>query len=272
MRRLLLIAGLLLLVAQVHAQQVRPRTTNYINPTDVMPSGGGEGAKSNNYVLNDTIGEQGIGLSRTANYDLNAGYRQTLENYISMACDPQVNLGNIIRTGDTSVVTCGPTGYCATNKSSCTVITDNTAGYTLSWIVQTGTGAAGSRTGTGYLNAFTSLANRIAPLGTGSTTMSTQPIAMMAGGTVNNTARWAGRLSSTSTTAGGAGLGWGSDGTSDKWLRVATGSAVNIANATTRTSVSGDIENIGFRVIIHGSAIVPNDQYKAAVTMTALPN
>jgi hypothetical protein len=47
---------------------------------------------------------------------------------------------------------------------------------------------------------------------------------------------------------------------------------VNIANATTRTSVSGDIENIGFRVIIHGSAIVPNDQYKAAVTMTALPN
>ncbi len=198
----------------------------------------------------------------------------TVAEDISNSCSSPVSLGTITSTGDSSNNSggCGATGYCANRKTTCTIISNNIDGYTLSWVVSTGTGAAGARTGTGYLNGFTA-GNRIAPLGTGSTTMNKQPIAMTAGvGTLNNGARWAGRLSSTSTTTGGAGLAWGADGVSDTWLRVATGSAVNIAASTTATSVSGDTENIGFRAIIHGTAIVPSDVYKATVTFTATTN
>jgi hypothetical protein len=194
-------------------------------------------------------------------------------NAISNTCTSPVSLGSIVRTGDTSVNTCAATGYCATNKTVCTISTNNSTGYTLSWIVSTGTGSAGARTGTGWLNGYASVANRIAPLGTGSTTMNGQPIAMVAGaGTVNNDARWAARLSSTSTTPNGSTKAWGTDGVSDTWLRVATGSAVNIAARTTPTTGGGDTENIGFRAIIHGTAIVPTDTYKATVTFTATTN
>lgn len=264
---LLLCAGTL---AQVHAQQVRPESSNYEMIFDAQPAGGSEDAKSNSYILYDTIGEGNIGESDSANYTLNAGYRSGSDGTsISMNCSATAPLGTLTRTGDTSVNTCGQTGYCATNKAVCTVTTDVSAGYTLSWIVSTGTGAAGARTGTGYLNGYVA-GHRIAPLGTGSTTMNTQPIAMTAGGTVNNDARWAGRLSSTSTTTGGAGIGWGSDGVNDRWLRVATGAGVNIASRQSTTA--GDTQNIGFRAIIHGNAIVQSDIYKATVTVTAVTN
>lgn len=271
MKKAALALLLLLLIGQAHAQQMKPRSDTYIMPSDVQPAGGGDNAKSNNYLLDDTIGEANIGPSGTENYNLNAGYRQSLDTFLSMNCTSTVNLGTITRTGDTSVTTCGDTGYCATNKTTCTVVTDSQPGYTLSWVIESGTGALGTRTGTGYLNGFVA-GNRIAPLGTGSTVMTAQPHAMTAGGTVTNDARWAGRLSSTSTTTGGAGKNWGTDGQTDTWLRVATGSSINIASRTTRTSVAGDTEHIGFRAIIHGTAIVPNDSYKATVTVTALSN
>jgi hypothetical protein len=214
--------------------------------------------------------------SMAASSPQTVGVALIVSTSISNNCSPAtVSLGTIIRTGDSSTNTggCGALGYCANRATACTVVTNSNLGYTLSWLVQSGTGSLGSRTGTGYLNAFTSLANRIAPLGTGSTTMNTQPIAMTAGaGTVNNDARWAGRLSSTSTTPGGSGQSWGTDGTSDAWLRVATGSSVNIAKRNTQTTGGGDTENIGFRAILHGTVIVPSDTYKAYVVMTATDN
>jgi hypothetical protein len=218
-------------------------------------------------VFGEPLRSFAIGSSSNVDVTLNVA------NAIANTCTSPVSLGSIVRTGDTSVNTCAATGYCSTNKTVCTISTNNSTGYTLSWIVSTGTGSAGARTGTGWLNGFASTVNRIAPLGTGSTTMNGQPTAMVAGaGTVNNDARWAARLSSTSTTPNGSTKAWGADGTSDTWLRVATGSAVNIASRTTQTSISGDIENIGFRAIIHGTAIVPTDTYKAAVTFTATTN
>jgi hypothetical protein len=93
-----------------------------------------------------------------------------------------------------------------------------------------------------------------------------------AAGGVQNSARWAARLSSTSTTTGGGSVTWGSDSVADTWLRVATGSSVNIASRGSATSLGGDTENIGFRAIIHGTAIVPNDTYRATVTLTAISN
>jgi hypothetical protein len=182
---------------------------------------------------------------------------------IANSCTTPVALGTITRTGDTGL-------YSDSRATTCTITTNNTTGYTLSWLISTGTGAAGARTGTGYLNGFTS-GNRVAPFGTGSTVAAMQPIPM----SVTNDARWAGRLSAASTTTGGAGKDWGADtgvtGT-EKWLRVGTGSAVNISTRTTQTSVAGDVQKVGFRAIINGTAIVPTDTYKATVIFTATTN
>src|SRR4051794_38718204 len=88
----------LIAVTSVQAQQIRPQSTNYVIPTDVQPVGGGEKAHSTNYTLDDTIGEANIGLSRSGNYALNAGYRQVEATSLSMNCTPAVNLGTVART------------------------------------------------------------------------------------------------------------------------------------------------------------------------------
>ncbi len=275
MKRAAILLALALLFPQAGAQQSPTQSDNYMIPSDVQPVGGGEKARSPNYLLDDTIGEGNIGYSGSPNYMLNAGYQQgASETAITMNCTTPAALGTITRTGDTSVNGCAGTGSCATNSTTCTVETNAPAGYALSWIIQTGTGAAGARTGTGHLNGFAA-GNRIRTLfNTNNTTPATMDtgVADTSAGGVQNSARWAARLSSTSTTAGGGSVTWGADGASDTWLRVATGSAVNIASRGSATGVGGDEENIGFRVIIHGTAIVPNDTYRATVTLTAITN
>lgn len=196
----------------------------------------------------------------------------TVANDISNSCTTPVSLGTITRTGDTGL-------YDGSKKTTCTVSTNNATGYNLTWIINTGTGAAGARTGTGHLNGFTA-GNRIQPINNNGGTynapttpaeMSTSNPPSTAGG-VQNAARWAGRLSSTSTTTGGGAVTWGADGASETYLRVSTGSTVQIANRATATTASGDLQNIGFRAIIHGTAIVPTDTYKATVVFTATTN
>lgn len=116
------ILGFALLLAQTPVlAQTRPRATNYAIPTDVQAVGGGEAAKSTNYLLDDTIGEGNIGESRSDTYQLDAGYRQTTVSSIALSCGDTVNMGNISLFGQ------------ATGTGSCTVITDSEAGYALSW-------------------------------------------------------------------------------------------------------------------------------------------
>lgn len=221
------------------------------------------------YVLMMMVAEPLRSLAATSSS--NVVVSLTVAAGISNSCTSPVSLGTINRTGDTSFNTCAAYGYCATNKTTCTISTNNSLGYTLSWLVATGTGSAGARTGTGHLNGYTA-GNRIKALtpsaaGTPEAFSNAIPTS-----NVTNDARWAARLSSTSTTTGGAGITWGSDSTTDTWLNIGTGSAVNIANRSTQTSTSGDTENIGFRAIINGTAIVPTDTYKGTVTFTATTN
>lgn len=130
-----------MVVVQTHAQQLeRAKTTNYQIPSDVVSSGGGDGAKSTNYLLDDTIGESNIGFGRSDNYDLNAGYRQPDGGtFLAMGCEDLTTIGTITFTGQ------------ATADNTCTVITDNDAGYGLTWSVRTGSGGAN----TGHLISTT---------------------------------------------------------------------------------------------------------------------
>lgn len=119
--------GFSLLVTQAHAQ-TRPQSDNYRMPTDVQAVGGGEAAKSTNYLLDDTIGEANIGESRSDLFQLDAGYRQTLETYLAFGCDDQADLGTITFTGQ------------ANASVTCTVTTDADAGYALKWTNRTASG------------------------------------------------------------------------------------------------------------------------------------
>lgn len=190
----------------------------------------------------------------------------TVASAISQTCDSSIGIGTITSTGDSS----SNNGYDSSDDVTCTVITNNSTGYLFGWRVATGTGAAGARTGTGHLNGFDT-GNRIRPL---TPTNASTPEVFNTSTISATEARWAGRLSSTSTTNTGAGMTWGTDvsGANDKWLNVATGSTVNIAKRTTETSSTGDVQVVAFRAIIGSSAFVPTDTYKATVTFTVTTN
>lgn len=190
----------------------------------------------------------------------------TVAATITNTCDTTLSIGTITGTGDSST----NNGYDTSDDTTCTVITNNETGYTFGWLVQTGTGAAGARTGTGHMNGFVS-GNRISPL---RPAVSGTPEIFNTSTISTTDARWAGRLSSNSTTATGAGMHWGTDvnGANDRWLNVATGSTVNIAKRNSETSISGDTELIAFRAIIGTSKIQPTDTYKVTVVFTATTN
>lgn len=234
---------LAVLVAQTaFAQNIRPKATNYQMPSDVQAVGGGEGAKSTLYLLDDTVGEANIGPSRSDTFDLNAGYRQTVADaFISLACDDSVDLGTLSITGQ------------KTGNISCTVITDAEAGYSLAWNVTTGSGG----TSTGYLINETE--NTIAPFDPSvEGTPETWSVA-------NNDARWGGRLSSTSTDTD---VKWGTDSVDEKFLNVGTGS-YTVVSRSSRTSISGSTQLLQFRAEIGATKIQPPGTYQAVVELTA---
>jgi hypothetical protein len=238
-----LLAGIAFLGIQVaHAQNVRPKANNYQIPTDVQAVGGGEAAKSTFYILDDTIGEANIGPSRSDNYDLNAGYRQTVADaFISLDCGDSTDLGTVAITGQ------------KTGNVSCTVITDAEAGYSLAWVVTTGSGG----TNTGYL--INELESTIAPF---KPTVAGTP---QTWSVFTNDARWGGRLSSTSTDTD---VKWGTDSVDEKYLNVGTGS-YTIVSRSSRTAIGGSTEVLQFRAEIGSSAVRSPGVYQATVTLTA---
>jgi hypothetical protein len=229
------ILGFSVFVAQAHAQtQTRPRATNYQIPSDVQAVGGGESAKSTNYILDDTIGEANIGESRSNNYQLDAGYRQTLESFLALSCSTPVNIGTITFVGQ------------QTGSGACTVITDAEAGYTLSWA---SSGASLVSAGADQIGPFTpSVAN----------TPETWGVGVLA-------SEWGARLRSASTDSN---IEWGTDGVSEKWLNVRTTSRT-IVTRTSRTSESGSVEIVQFRAEVGNQAIQPSGTYQTIVIFTA---
>lgn len=195
---------------------------------------------------------------------------------LSMSCSASSTLGSAVGTGTSG------TGSMAT--AYCQPSTNNSLGYTLSWIIQTGSGAPAVHAactsttpcyGTGHL-----LSNNVT---------SGYPDVILAfdrkGSHVNQPgqfdsttigtgsgSRWAARLRANSTTTAGASVTWGSDGASEGFLNVGTGSAVNIVKRSSPTSGAGDIENFLFKVVIPSGSFQPTGTYKATIRFTATDN
>jgi hypothetical protein len=141
----------------------------------------------------------------------------------------------------------------------------------LSWIITTGTGAAGSRTGTGHLNSFIS-GDRIKAFDRKGS------LASIPGRFDDSTigtgsgSRWAARLMATSDTTSSSTITWGSDSSTETYLNVATGSAVNVARRSTETAAAGDTEQFMFKVVIPASVFQPTGTYRTSILFTATDN
>ena len=95
-------------------------STNYRLESDSVNFGGGF-SSSTNYEIESTAGEVATGESESTNYKIKAGYQQMLVRSLSISAPSNVSLGSID----------GTTGGSVTGSVAWTVITDNSAGYTL---------------------------------------------------------------------------------------------------------------------------------------------
>ncbi|HRH93748.1 MAG TPA: hypothetical protein PKV72_04440 [Candidatus Peribacteria bacterium] len=186
----------------------------------------------------------------------------TVVSTTSISCSTAVSITTA--TGATTGQYHGTGGTYA----KCTVITTNSQGYTLRWLISTGSGGYG----TGHLNSMNVtggqpdriLAYKPATAGT--------PETFAAPNTANpaTTSRWAARVKSASTTTSGAGKNWGTDGASEAWLNVGTGAQVSLVKRTTETT--GDTELIQFKAYIGSTSAQPSGVYRATVVITANDN
>ena len=200
---------------------------------------------------------------------------------LSVTCSATSTLGSAVGTG-----TAG-TGALAT--AYCNPITNNSLGYTLSWIIQTGSGApavhasctnAAPCYGTGHLlsnNVTSGYPDSIRSIRIKTTTNSYwDTTARRIDSTTvpsGSGSRWGARLMANSTTPAGATITWGADTDETMgFVHVNTGSAVNVAKRTSETSATGDIENFLFKVYIPSGSFQPTGTYKATILFTVTDN
>ena len=103
------------------------QSTNYKIQSDSVNVGGGF-SSSTNYRIQSTAGEVATGDASSTNYRLKAGYQQMQEVYISISTVAPVALSPAIT---------GVTGGTANGSTTVTVITDSSAGYSLTIFAST---------------------------------------------------------------------------------------------------------------------------------------
>ncbi len=200
---------------------------------------------------------------------------------LSMSCSATSTLGSAVGTGTSG------TGALAT--AYCQPSTNNSLGYTLTWIVQTGSGAPAVHAnctsitpcyGTGHLlsnNVTSGYPDIIRSIRLGTTTAThwDTNARRIDSTTVpsGSGARWGARLMASSTTPAGATVTWGADTDETMgFLAVNTGAAVNIAKRNNPTSGAGDLQNFLFKVFIPSGSFQPTGTYKATIRFTVTDN
>jgi hypothetical protein len=108
----------LMLAHTVHGQVMQ--SSNYRLQSDSVNFGGAR-STSSSYLIEDTAGEVGTGISSSTNYVVKAGYQQMQEINISITQAANVTMSPALG---------GVTGGTANGSTFFTVTTDNPAGYT----------------------------------------------------------------------------------------------------------------------------------------------
>ncbi len=236
-----------LVVSLVAVGQAQVRTSpSYQLESDSINFGGGL-SSSSNYSLESTAGEVASGDSDSASYSLRAGYQQMQEVFISLTAP-----GNVVLTPPIG----GITGGIASGSTSVTVLTDSPSGYELTFVAL---GSPAMQKGGDVIADYV-------PAASPNTDPSFTTGASVAhfGFTPQGddvTLRYR-------NNGGVCGVGsfstpemcW--DGASTTPLVIARGSANQPSGATT---------TLYFRVGVGGSIVVPEGEYVATTTLTALP-
>ncbi len=177
--------------------------------------------------------------------DVNLGVEATISN----SCDASVTMGGIVGTGQSTLTT---------NEANCTVITNNSSGYNLTFTSAT---AYLENSNGDQIAAYT-------PVAAG--TPEQWSVA-------SSDSEWGARLKSTSTTYSSS--DWGAAaGTEDYaasdvyWHNVTNSGGFTVANRTTETDASGDTETIMFGAEVGASKHQPTGTYDVDVTVTATTN
>jgi hypothetical protein len=220
------------------------QSTTYKIISDSVNAGGIDSV-STSYNLGDTLGEVGTGDSNSSNYYMHAGFWQMQESYISISAPADLALTNIG----------GINGETTEGTMSWQVITDNTAGYTMS--IKTNTTPALTSLLDSFADYTPAGANPDYNFSISSTTSAFgfSP----EGSDTNSRFRDNGSICNTSTGEVAAKC-WDGLSTSDK----------TIAGKTSSNHPSGSAVDVRFRAESGASHIQTSGSYAASIVVTAL--
>ena len=237
----------LLLITSVLFVSAQTRTsTNYQLQSDSINFGGGL-SDSVSYSLEGTAGEVATGLSDSASYSLRAGYQQMQAIFISLAGGEDVVMLPALP---------GITGGEANASSTFTVVTDSAAGYSLT--IQASNNPAMQRLdGVSIANYTpTSTADFAFSVPTASAEFGFSPEGVdVASAFLDN----------------GVVCGVGSTDTALSCWAPILDSATEMSRGTASNHPDGATTSIYYRVGITNGAVVPEGEYTATTTVTALP-
>src|SRR3989338_964510 len=241
-----LLLAIMIVLSPVASAYISSRTSYRIQTDSVNV--GGVLSTSTSYRAEDTIGEEGVGTSSSASYNIKAGYQQMQEVYLAITAPGSVTLApNIPSLG----------GGIANGFSSWTVTTDNAAGYSIN-IRASGTQALSSGANT--------FANYV-PAGADPDLIFTTPAASNRFGFSPEGADIVQKYKDDGISCNTGGL----DTLSACWAPLLT-SLDTITARTTSNNPSGTATTIRFRAESGASNVQAAGSYTATATLTVLPN
>lgn len=237
----------LLLVSSILMVSAQTRTSpSYQLQSDSVNFGGGL-SDSASYSLESTAGEVATGLSDSSSYSLRAGYQQMQEVFLSLAGGADVVMLPALP---------GITGGEANGSSTFTVVTDSPAGYTLT--IEAADNPAMQGPGGASIANYT-------PTSTADFAFSVPAASAEFGFTPEGSDVASAFLDN------GVTCGVGSTDTAQAcWAPIGT-STTEFARGTGANHPSGATTSVFYRVGITNGAVVPEGEYTATTTVTALP-
>jgi hypothetical protein len=235
------------LMASVLFVSAQTRTSpNYQLQSDSVNVGGGL-SDSASYSIESTTGEVATGLSDSATFSLRAGYQQMQEVFISLAGGADIVMSPALP---------GITGGEANGSSTFTVVTDSPAGYNLT--IQAANNPAMQRGDGPSINNYT-------PTSTADFAFSIPAASAEFGFTPQGADVVAAFLDNGTT------CGVGTTDTAFACWAPILDTTTEIARGTAANQPAGATTSVLYRVGITNGAVVPEGQYTATTTVTALP-
>jgi len=230
-------------------------SANYAIQSNNLTPSGGQAATSTNYIFRNTLGEVSAGPSNSASYAMRAGWQEMQETYLSVSAPGPVAMAPDIP---------GITGGAATGSATFYVVTDNTAGFNITF--NTSTSPAMILNGSDITHYFSNYTATSTPDYNWSVPSSNAQFGFSVGAGTSADAAQAFQYS------GGSCNVLGANDSSHCWAGFNNTSATTVINRTSRTNNSpGEGETINFKAQ-SVSKFLESGNYTALITATVTAN